>query len=576
MNPKEIFEKWLAKTDLEVDLKDELLKIKDNEEEIKSRFGSYLEFGTAGLRGLMGAGTNRMNVYTIRHATQGFADFISSKGDVAKNKGVVIAYDSRNNSSLFAYESAKVLAANGIKVYIFNSLRPTPLLSFAVRYLQCTAGINITASHNPKEYNGYKAYGSDGAQLSPEHASAVMNYISKNDLFDDVKYIDFNDGLKTEIISIISDEVDSAYKKAVIEQSVNPELTRQKGSEIKIIYTPFHGAGYNLVPDILKTAGFTNLETVKEQMTLDGNFPTVITPNPSDTRGFDLAIKQALSSGGDLIIGTDPDADRIVALAKNKEGEFKPFTGNQMGCLLISYLIDAKKSKGQLVGKYAVVKSIVSTYLADEICKANGIDVINVLTGFKYIGEQINKFYETGSHNFLLGFEESCGYLTGNYARDKDAVLGSLLISEMALYYREKGLSLWDVMESIYEKYGCFSDETVDITITGLDASEKIKEIVADIRQNTPNEINGTKVIEITDLKTGLIKSLNDGSTSKSLLPSANVLIFKLEDNSTIVIRPSGTEPKIKLYFYVISENLEKAYEKIQNYKKSLKAKMNL
>ncbi|MDP4152533.1 MAG: phospho-sugar mutase [Bacillota bacterium] len=576
MTYKENLKKWQDKNDLEPVLKVELEELSGKEDELKSRFGSILEFGTAGLRGTMGVGPNRMNIYTVRYATQGLANFISSKGDDAKKAGVVIACDSRNNSDLFSKEAARVLAATGIKVYLFESLRPTPELSFAVRYLHCTAGINITASHNPKEYNGYKAYWSDGAQLAPELANEVMSAIVSIDIFDDVHLIDIDDGIKSGIISIIGKEIDDEFIKAVLSQSVSGSFVKEFGKNLGIVYTPFHGAGYHLVPEVLSKAGFSNVTTVPEQMVLDGNFPTVKNPNPSDIRGFALAKDLAEKCGAQLIIGTDPDADRVVGLAKNNSGKFEPFTGNQMGVLLLNYIIEAGRENGTLPKNPALIKSIVSTYMVDAICEKNGVSVFNVLTGFKYIGELANKFYETGSHSFILGFEESCGYLTGNYARDKDAVLGALLISEMALYYKQKGLTLWDVLNRLYKEYGCFVEYTLDASVSGLDAADKIKNIVSSLRENIPSAISGVNVSEVTDLLTSETKNKLTGKVSKSDLPVSNVIIIRLSDNSNIIIRPSGTEPKVKLYFFVKSETIEDANKKISEYQADMKTIMGL
>lgn len=564
-----IYRSWLSRPDLDAALRRELEAISGVPEEIQSRFQGELQFGTAGLRGLMGAGPNRLNIYTIRLATAGFSELIKQHGQEAARRGVVIAHDSRNNSALFAKEAARVLAAYGITAYLFDDLRPTPELSFSVRSLHCIAGINITASHNPKEYNGYKAYWEDGAQLSPELASLVMSEMRKIDLFA-VPVYDFDSARNEQKIHIIGLEQDEAYLSAAASPA-NPAFSKAHGNKLNIVYTPFHGAGVKLVPELLRRSGFENVLPVPEQMTTDGNFPTVKSPNPSNTEGFSYAVKLASGKNADIIIGTDPDADRVVALAKSTAGQFEAFSGNQMGALLLHYLITVKKEQNCLPVDSTAVKSIVSTYLADEICSSNGVKVVNVLTGFKYIGEKIKEMEEVGNGTFLFGFEESCGYLSGSYARDKDAVASSLLIAEMALYFKERGQSLWDVMRGLYEKHGFYFDRTIDLSFTGLNASGKITSIVTEIRRNPYTEISGLSVKTFADLNAGTITDFETKKTSPAAYPKADVLIFTLKDNSSVIIRPSGTEPKIKIYLFTKHEIEQEAIRKLNTFETDMK-----
>jgi phosphoglucomutase len=542
------YDRWLTSPLMDEKNKRELEAIKGNEAEIESRFGSLLEFGTAGLRGVLGAGLYRMNIFTVRQATQGLANFICEYGDDAKKRGVAIAYDCRHMSHEFALESAKVLAASGIRSFVFDELRPTPELSFTVRYLNCIAGINITASHNPKEYNGYKVYWEDGAQLSPVYADKVLKEIRNSDIFNDVYTMPLDKAEKEGLVNYIGKEVDEAYMGKVLEQSICGDEVKKVGDHFKIIYTPFHGAGYRLVPEVLNRLGFKNIICVPEQMVCDGDFPTVKSPNPEDKEGFAIAIEMAKKEDVDLIIGTDPDSDRVGIIVRDSKGEYVSLSGNQVGVLLTDFVISARSEKGTLPKNPAVITSIVSTHMTSEICRRNNVDIYEVLTGFKFIGEKIKEFEDTGSNTFIFGFEESYGYLAGTYARDKDAVVASMLIAEMAVYYKNRGMTLYDAICALYKKYGYFAERTISIKITGNDAQKRMKNIMAHLRAEAPHSVAGVNVTAARDYLSGERTVLATGEKSSTGLPSSNVLYYELEDGNFVVVRPSGTEPKIKLY----------------------------
>ena len=558
------YKKWLANKDLDAELREELTAIENDPKEIEERFAFPLAFGTGGLRGIIRAGLNGMNIYTVAQATQGLAELV--KKDGGAEMGVVIASDTRIKSDVFSEISARVLAANGIRAYLFDAPRPTPELSFALRYLHAKAGINVTASHNPNIYNGYKAYWEDGAQISPEQADVVSAAIEKVDIFTGVKLVSFEEGKKSGLIQIIGQEVDEAYMKVVLAERIRPNAIPDVADDFKVVYTPFHGTGRVLVPEVLKRAGLKHLYCVPEQMIPDGRFPTVKSPNPEDKAGFALAMKIAEENGCDLLIGTDPDADRVGVIVRASNGEFVPLTGNQIGVMLLSYIIEARKLENKLPANAAAVKSIVSTKLADKVCEANGVTMINVLTGFKFIGEKIKEFEKTGSHTYIFGFEESYGYLSGTYARDKDAVCASMLITEMAAFYRARGKSLYEVLCGIFEKYGYYSEGIGTIVLPGLDGLAKMGELMDGLRQNPPKEIAGVKVASVADYKTGLITDA-DGKTAPTGLPKSNVLFYTLENGDSVVIRPSGTEPKIKLYYLVSDQTAAAAEEKRNAYK---------
>jgi len=494
-----------------------------------------------------------MNVYTVRYATQGLADLINKSPQEGKS-GVTISYDSRNNSKLFAKEAAGVLAANGIHVYFFESLRPTPELSFALRKTDSIAGINVTASHNPKEYNGYKVYWSDGAQLPPEHASQVAESMRSSDIFDDVRTMDFAEAKDSGLITILGSETDEEYMSCVLAQSVSSEPVKN-APDFKVIFTPLHGTGYILVPEVLKRLGVKNIIPVPQQMVIDGDFPTVASPNPDNIGTFALAVELAKKHDANLIIGTDPDGDRCGAVVRNGD-EFVMLTGNQIGVLILDYLITAKKEAGVLNAKAAAVKSVVSTPMANVVCEKNEVDMVEVLTGFKYIGEKIKEWEANGEHEFLFGFEESNGYLAGTYARDKDAIVASMLLCEMACYYSGKDLTLYEVMQEMFKKYGFFKEEVVSIQFSGFDANEKMAVVMKDLRANPPAEI-GFKIDRIRDYNSGEILDVASGNVSSTGLPSSNMLFYELADGSNAIVRPSGTEPKVKLYIMAQGANEE-------------------
>ena len=537
---------WLE--NLNTEEKKELEKIKNNDAEIKDRFYKALEFGTAGLRGVIGMGLNRMNVYVVGQATQGLANQLIKTNPGRNDLKVTIAYDSRHKSDEFAKTAACVLAANGIKALIFSELKPVPELSFSVRYKKADAGIAVTASHNPAKYNGYKVYGNDGAQLGPELASIVLDEIEKTDIFNGVKKCDFYDAVKSGMIEIMGDEVEEVYLDRVQEQCINPELIKEKGESLKFVYTPFHGTGNKPVRKILDRVGFKNVLVVKEQELPDGDFPTVKSPNPENKEGFKIAIELAKKNSADLIIGTDPDADRVGILVKDKTGEYINLTGNQTGVLLCEYILSMRKELGTLPKDGFVVKTIVTTNIIKKICDSYGIEMKEVLTGFKFIGEKIKEAEESGKGTYVFGFEESYGYLAGTYARDKDAVVASMLIAEMALYYQEKGLSLYDQLLNIYKKYGYYKEEVVSITMEGIEGLDKIKSIMDNIRKNPPTIFGGKNVLAVRDYKTSVRTDVKTGETEKITLPESNVIYLELEDGNNFIIRPSGTEPKIKLY----------------------------
>lgn len=551
------YERWLKFADSETVA--ELNAIAQDEDEIKDRFYKELEFGTAGLRGVLGAGSNRMNTYVVGQATQGLANQLLSSNPGKDDLSVVIAYDSRHKSDVFAKEAARILAANGIKVYLFEELKPVPELSFSVRHLNTDAGIAITASHNPAKYNGYKVYGSDGAQLNPELASKVLEEIGKTDLFSGVKRCDFETAVAEGTIVIIGDEVEEAYLDQVERQCINPELAKEKGSTLKFVYTPFHGAGNKPVRKILDRIGFNNVVVVKEQELPDGDFPTVASPNPENKESFELAVEYAKNCGADLIVGTDPDSDRVGIMVKNEMGEYISFTGNQVGALLTEYILSSLKERGELPGDGYVVKTIVTTNIIEEMCNAYGVAMKEVLTGFKFIGEKIKESEETGIGTYLFGFEESYGYLKGTYARDKDAVVAVMLIAEMALYYQEKGSSVFEQMDNIYKKYGYYREKVESVTMEGIEGLSKISSIMEAVRKNPPATVAGKKVLAVRDYKTSIRTDLVSGGTEKILLPVSNVIYLELEDGNNFVIRPSGTEPKIKLYCLLRGKTKEEA-----------------
>ena len=563
---KEQYQKWLNSDLLSHDEKQELISLSNNEDLIKERFYTSLEFGTAGLRGKMRMGTNAMNKFTVAQATQGLANLIIKENRAAD--GVAIAYDSRNNSELFAKVSASVLAANGIKAYIFDELRPTPELSFALRHLNCVAGINITASHNPKEYNGYKAYWEDGAQLPPEHAKTVSAEIEKIDIFADVKHTDFDKAVSEGKILILDQEMDEAYLSEVMKQLVNPNAIKNVANDLHIVYSPLHGTGYRLIPDILARCGVEHLYVVPEQMEINSGEVTVEKPNPEYPEVFELGVEIANSVGSTLVIATDPDADRVGVVTKNNVGEFVTISGNQMGALLIDYIITAYEETGTMPNNPYVVKTIVSTELVAKICEAHNVKLHNVLTGFKFIGEVIKNYEQSGADaTYLFGFEESYGYLKGTYARDKDAVVATMLICEMTAFYHAKGMTLFDALNGLYEKYGQYLETNQEVYMDGIDGKERMASLMNVLRNNAPESIGGKRIIEVGDYLTATITNKLTSTVSSTNLPSSNVISFKMENNDVIIARPSGTEPKIKFYYLLTGKSKEEMTANLESYK---------
>ena len=559
MEYKSIYESWLENPYFDEDTKKELESIKNDENEIKERFYKDLEFGTAGLRGVIGAGTNRMNVYTVRKATQGLANYINKKGFAAK--GVAIAFDSRRMSPEFADEAALCLAANGIKAYVFESLRPTPELSFAVRELKCIAGINITASHNPPEYNGYKVYWEDGAQITPPHDGGIMAEVKAVTDYNNVKTMDKADAQAQGLYEVIGAAIDDKYMEELKKQVIHWDSIKEAQKDIKIVYTPLHGTGNIPARRVLKEIGFENVYVVPEQELPDGNFPTVSYPNPEAAEAFDLALKLAKEKDADLVLATDPDADRLGVYVKDsKTGEYITLTGNMSGCLLADYVISQTKEKeGKLPEDGALIKTIVTSNMADAIAKHYGVKLIEVLTGFKFIGQQILGFENSGKGTYLFGFEESYGCLIGTHARDKDAIVATMALCEAAAYYKTKNMTLWDAMVAMYEKYGFYKDGIKAIGFEGIAGLEKIQNIMTTLRENTPTEIAGYKVLSARDYKEDTIKDMATGEVTPTGLPASNVIYYDLSDNAWLCARPSGTEPKIKFYYGVVGESLEDA-----------------
>ena len=555
-NYKEEYQRWLDSPALSETEWEELNSIANDEKEIESRFFAPLEFGTAGLRGTMKLGLHQMNVHIIRHATQAFANVIKAEGEDAMRKGIAICFDCRNNSKLFAHEAACVMAANGIHVRIFDDLRPTPELSFAVRHYGTTAGLNITASHNPKEYNGYKVYWSDGAQLPPQHAEAIADQMSKIDIFDDFVSCDFEEALAQGKIEMIGAETDEAYLEQVLGQAVNKAVVAKVAPEFKIVYTPFHGAGHKLVPEALHRLGITQLYPVPEQMVIDGNFPTVESPNPENPEGFYLAVDLAKKVGSDLIIGTDPDSDRIGVMVRSGD-DYISITGNQLGVLLLDYVINARKAAGTLPENAGAVKSIVTTEMAKVVAETNGVHFEDTFTGFKFMAERIAQWEKAGSYKYIFAYEESYGYMMGDYVRDKDAVTASMMVAEMAAYYHDKGMTLSQAMESLYEKYGRYAEKTLNLVMPGLDGLAKMKKLMDDLRGNPPKEIAGVEVFKLRDYSDGSIKVPELGVMGQTPIKGSNVLYFELADGTSFIVRPSGTEPKVKVY--ILCKGADKA-----------------
>lgn len=558
MNYKELYDEWLTNSYFDDETKAELKKIKDDEKEIEDRFYKDLEFGTAGLRGVIGAGTNRMNIYTVRKATQGLANYIISMN--GQERGVAIAFDSRHMSPEFADEAALCLNANGIKAYVFDSLRPTPELSFAVRELHCIAGINVTASHNPAEYNGYKVYWEDGAQITPPHDVNIMDAVKNITNIADAKTMDKEEAVKEGLYIQIGAEIDDKYIAALKAQVKRQDAIDAVNKDIKIVYTPLHGTGNIPVRRVLKELGFENVYVVKEQELPDGSFPTVSYPNPESEEAFEMAVKLGNEVGADILLATDPDADRLGVYVKgDKPGEYHVLTGNMSGCLLAEYEISQMKEAGTLPEDGALIKTIVTTNMANDIAKYYNVRLIEVLTGFKYIGEKILGFEKTGKGHYCFGFEESYGCLIGTHARDKDAVVATMALCEAVAYYKTKGMSLWDKMKEMYERYGYWMDGVQAITLKGKEGIEKIQNTIEKLRADIPAEIAGYKVVSARDYKLDTVKNMVTGEVGSTGLPKSNVLYYDLEDGAWVCVRPSGTEPKLKFYYGIKGTSFEDA-----------------
>ena len=564
-NYKEEYQLWLDSPALSEQEWAELDAIKDDDKEIESRFFAPLEFGTAGLRGTMKVGLHQMNVHVIRHATQAFANVIKAEGEEAMEKGIAICFDCRINSDVFAREAACVMAANDIHVRIFDALRPTPELSFAVRHYGTTAGLNITASHNPKEYNGYKVYWSDGAQLPPKHAAAIAEQMANIDIFHGITTCDFDEAVSAGKIELIGEETDAAYLECVLNQAIDREVVKKVADKLKIVYTPFHGAGYRLVPEALKRLGITQLFPVPEQMVLDGSFPTVESPNPENPEGFYLAVDLAKKVGSDLIIGTDPDSDRIGVMVREGD-EYVSITGNQLGVLLLDYVITAKKAAGTLPENAGALKSIVTTEMAKAIAESNGVHFEDTFTGFKSMAERVAEWEAAGSYEYIFAYEESYGYMMGDYVRDKDAVTASMMVAEMAAHYFDMGMNLRQAMESLYEKYGRYAEKTLNLVMPGLDGLQKMKDLMADLRSNPPKSIGGVEVFRMRDYADGSITVPELGKVGETHIKGSNVLYFELADGTGFIVRPSGTEPKVKVYILAKGESKAECGEKIAKF----------
>ena len=572
MEYREKYEEWLSNPYFDADTKAELKGIENDENEIKERFYKDLEFGTAGLRGIIGAGTNRLNIYTVRKATQGLANYILKKE--MEGKGVAIAYDSRNMSPEFADEAALCLAANKIKAYVFESLRPTPELSYAVRHLGCAAGINITASHNPPEYNGYKVYWEDGAQITPPHDKGIMDEVKAVTDYNNVKTMSLDDAKEAGLYETIGAAIDDSYIAELKKQVIHQDAIDAVGKDLKIVYSPLHGTGNIPARRVLKELGFENVYVVKEQELPDGNFPTVSYPNPEAEEAFELGLKLAKEVDADLVLATDPDADRLGVYVKDtKSGEYKVLTGNMSGCLLADYEIGQRQAAwGSLPDDGYLIKTIVTSNLADAIAKGYGIGLIEVLTGFKYIGQQILGFETSGKGTYLFGFEESYGCLIGTHARDKDAIVATMALCEAAAYYKTKGKTLWDAMLDMYEKYGYYKDSIQSITLKGIEGLQKIQEIMDTLRKNPPKEVAGYQVLKTRDYQADEILNVETGEKTGTGLPKSNVLYYDLSDDAWLCVRPSGTEPKVKFYYGVKGTSVADSDEKSEKMGKDVLA----
>ena len=566
MSYRENYEKWLRSPALSPEEKAELESIQGDEKEIESRFFDQLSFGTAGLRGTMGVGLYRMNVHVIRHATQAFAQVILEEGAEAAARGVAVCFDCRNNSDVFAREAACVMAGNGIPVRLFESLRPTPELSFAVREYHCIAGINVTASHNPKEYNGDKVYWEDGAQLPPKHADEVAKKMKELDVFDCVNTMDYDEAVSQGLITLMGEETDEKFLANVMEQVNDKAVVEKMADTFTMVYTPFHGTGHKLIPEALKRLGMKHVICVPEQMVIDGNFPTVVSPNPENPEGFYLAVDLAKKNNADFILGSDPDADRVGIMVRTKDDDFVVISGNQTGVLLLDYLIGAKRRTGKMPEKPVALKTIVTTEMARKVAELNGLQCYDTFTGFKFLAEKKDKLENAGEGKVIFAYEESYGYMLGDYVRDKDAVSASVELTEMAAWYASQGMTLYDALQALFEKYGYYGEKTLNLVMPGLDGLKKMADLMADLRQNPPAEIAGVAVKQQKDYQDGSVVNVDDGAKSTMELSGSNVLRYEMADGTSLIVRPSGTEPKVKVYILANGENKAACDEKVAKY----------
>ena len=566
MSYRDTYEKWLSSPALSAAEKAELEAVRNDDKEIESRFFSQLEFGTAGLRGTMGVGLYRMNAHVIRHATQAFAQVILEEGPEAVKRGIAVCFDCRNNSDTFAREAACVLAGNGIPVRLFAALRPTPMVSFAVREYGCIAGINITASHNPKEYNGYKVYWEDGAQLPPVHADEVARKMKELDVFSCVKTADYESALAEGKIVLMGEETDEAFLANVMAQVNDKAVVEKVADDFKMVFTPFHGTGYELIPEALKRLGMKHVICVPEQMVIDGDFPTVVSPNPENPEGFYLAVDIAKKEGADFILGSDPDADRVGIMVNTGNGEFKVISGNQIGILLTAYTIDAWKRAGKMPENGVILKSLVSTEMARTIAESNGLKCFDTFTGFKFLAQKKDQLEESGEGKVLMAFEESNGYMFGSFVRDKDAITAALVLTEMAAWYADQGMTLYDALMGLYKKYGFYAEKTLNLVMPGLDGLKKMAQLMADLREKPPVEIAGVAVAQQKDYKDGSVVNVATGEKTTMELTDSNVLRYEMADGTSLIVRPSGTEPKVKVYILTSAETKEACDAKVAKY----------
>ena len=566
MSYKDTYEAWLNSPALSAEEKAELEAIKNDEKEIEGRFFDQLSFGTAGLRGTMGVGLYRMNVHVIRHATQAFAQVVLEEGPLSAARGVAICFDCRNNSDVFAREAACVMAANGIPVRLFESLRPTPELSFAIREYGCIAGINVTASHNPKEYNGYKVYWEDGAQLPPKHADEVAKKMKELDVFTCVKTMDYDKAVAEGKIVLMGQETDEKFLSNVMGQVNDKAVVEQVADTFKMVYTPFHGTGYKLIPEALKRLGMKHVICVPEQMVIDGNFPTVVSPNPENPEGFYLAVDLAKKEGADFILGSDPDADRVGIMVRTKDDDFVVISGNQTGVLLLDYLIGAKKRTGKMPEKPVALKTIVTTEMARKVAEVNGLACYDTFTGFKFLAQKKDQLENSGEGNVIMSYEESYGYMLGDYVRDKDAVSASVELTEMAAWYASQGMTLYDALQALFEKYGYYGEKTLNLIMPGLDGLKKMADLMAGLRAKPPVEIAGVAVREQKDYQDGSVVRVADGAKTTMELSGSNVLRYEMSDGTSLIVRPSGTEPKVKVYILANGATKAECDEKVAKY----------